>query len=175
MNTTPFVEIERKFLIKPTLSLTGLRYMIASQGLIPTLVMEIFQGYLAIDPVEIRIGFRQDTGKDQTAKLCFKQGLGLLRTEIEQTVELDKANALYALSTARVHKWRYRFDRWEIDFYQDSLDGHVTAEVELSRVDEPTPPVPEWLAPYLDREVTDEHAFKNSALATTGVIPILIA
>ena len=40
----------------------------------------------------------------------------------------------------------------------------VLAEVEMPRPDE-NPAVPVWLAPFIDRDVTNDPAFRNFALA----------
>ena len=32
----------------------------------------------------------------------------------------------------------------------------------------PADPIPDWLAPHVDREVTDDPAYRNYALATRG-------
>ena len=51
---------------------------------------------------------------------------------------------------------------WEIDEFVDR--ELVLAEVELKSADEPIQP-PEWLRPYLVREVTGEDAYVNLNLA----------
>jgi CYTH domain-containing protein len=51
---------------------------------------------------------------------------------------------------------------WEID---DIENGWIAlAEVELEAPDQPVTP-PQWLAPHIIREVTDDPAYNNSALA----------
>ena len=66
----------------------------------------------------------------------------------------------------RVRKSRYRVPAgeliWEIDQFLDR--DLVLAEVELAAADTPVVP-PEWLQPYLVREVTGEVEFENRHLA----------
>jgi CYTH domain-containing protein len=51
---------------------------------------------------------------------------------------------------------------WEIDVFEDR--PLVLAEVELPSADAEAPP-PAWLARHVVREVTDDPAYANSALA----------
>jgi CYTH domain-containing protein len=51
---------------------------------------------------------------------------------------------------------------WEIDAFLDR--PLVLAEIELPTPDFPVE-IPDWLAPFLVREVTDESAFSNLRLA----------
>ena len=51
---------------------------------------------------------------------------------------------------------------WEVDQFLDR--DLVLAEVELAGPEDAVPP-PEWLAPYVVREVTGEPEFANAALA----------
>ena len=46
----------------------------------------------------------------------------------------------------------------------------VLAEVELSGLDD-RPALPEWLAPYVERDVTGEPAYFNSVLARADRAP----
>ena len=46
----------------------------------------------------------------------------------------------------------------------------VLAEVELSSASE-RPALPDWLAPHVVREVTDDPRFTNLALAESGGVP----
>jgi CYTH domain-containing protein len=65
-----------------------------------------------------------------------------------------------------VRKRRYRIPAgdltWEIDQFLDR--DLVLAEVELAAVDTPVVP-PDWLQPYLVREVTGEAEYENRQLA----------
>jgi len=63
----------------------------------------------------------------------------------------------------RVHKRRYRLGRWEIDLFLDR--DLVLAEIELASEDEPVD-IPDWLSPYLEREVTGDPAYVNLNLAS---------
>ena len=96
-----------------------------------------------------------------------KSGLGLVREEFERSIDA----ATFARDWPRTEGMRLRKVRtriaegdrtWEVDRF---LDLPVAlAECELPAVDAPLA-IPAWLAPFIVREVTDEPAFRNSALA----------
>jgi len=68
---------------------------------------------------------------------------------------------------ARIRKLRHPVTEgafvWEIDVFQDR--DLVLAEVELSEGQE-VPAPPDWLAPYVVRDVTDDPSYANSSMAT---------
>lgn len=93
-----------------------------------------------------------------------KRGTGLVREEIEQVIGTARFETEWPQTQGRrVRKTRYESpDRWQIDIFSDR--ELVLAEIELVTEDELVP-VPEWLAPLVVREVTEESGYTNFALA----------
>lgn len=100
----------------------------------------------------------------------IKHGEGLVRTERERALEPAEFEALWERTGGRrIRKTRHRVQEgertWEVDAFRGwSL---VLAEVELPSEDAEAP-LPDWLAPHVVREVTDDPRFRNHALATEG-------
>lgn len=96
-----------------------------------------------------------------------KSGIGLVRQEIERGIDAETFAREWPRTIGRrLEKVRTRIsvgDRlWEIDqFTQIPL---VLAECELPSADAPLE-IPDWLAPFIVREVTEEPAFRNAELA----------
>jgi adenylate cyclase len=153
---TKSVEIERKFVLdgKP-------------EWLDDYESARIEQGYLAIVEGETEVRVRRKNGQ---AVLTVKQGTGEVRREKEIELTEDQFEALWPLTRARrVAKRRYEVPNEgltiEIDVFEGSLSGIVTAEVEFdseeaSAAFEP----PEWLG----REATGDPKYANESLATRG-------
>ena len=97
----------------------------------------------------------------------IKSGIGLVRQEIERSIDSETFAREWPRTIGRrLEKVRTRVsvgDRvWEIDqFTQIPL---VLAECELPSTDAPLN-IPDWLAPFIVREVTEEPAFRNAELA----------
>ena len=150
------IEIERKYLLR---ALPG---RVAGA---PSL--EIDQGYLPGSRINERI--RRAVGAGETRYYrTVKAGSGLTRIEIEEETTALFFETVWPLTRgARVRKRRYLVpegtDRWEIDEFLDR-QGLVLAELELDRSDQRVV-IPPWLAEVLDREVTDDRAYTNHALA----------
>ncbi len=148
-------EIEHKFLLK------GLPEKV--RGHQPS---ELAQGYLPGG--EIRERLRRIRKGDQTRYLrTLKAGRGLSRIEIEEETSADIFNQMWVLTQgARVLKRRYAIADgdlvWEIDEFLDR--ELVLAEVELPSEDTEFT-IPEWLAPYVERDVTEESTYVNQNLA----------
>ena len=151
------LELERKFVVDATPS-----------DFAAWSSQDIIQGYLAIgaDGSEVRI--RRRAGQ---ATLTVKRGRGLVRDEVEITLDAEDFARLWPLTNgARVEKVRSVCELEpgvvaEVDVYRGTLAGLVVAEVEFS--DEPaagsfTPPA------WFGREVTDDDAYKNRRLAVDG-------
>jgi CYTH domain-containing protein/CHAD domain-containing protein len=148
---THTVERERKFLVSRTPQL-------------PDNGVALRQGYMAIDgTVSVRV-------RDADAEGCtltIKAGRGAVRTELEWPLSRDEfAVAWEQTRGRRIHKTRYRlpFDglQVELDVFHDALDGLIVAEVEFDSehaLAEFQPP------PWFGREVTDDVAYTNAALA----------
>jgi CHAD domain-containing protein/CYTH domain-containing protein len=151
-------EIERKFL---------LRRLPPAMG--AARVVEIEQGYLPGERLIERVRrVRSDQGEELVRTL--KTGTGLTRLEIEEPVTPELFIRLWPLTEGRrVHKRRYRMSdgalTWEIDQFLDR--DLVLAEVELDGESREVT-LPEWLAPHVDREVTEDQAYSNLRLAVQG-------
>lgn len=142
-------EIERKFVVDE----------------IPAGILErpdkIRQGYLSIEPVEVRVRSRGDTHV-----LTVKSLGGLTRTEVELPLNAAQFDELWPLVQAVLEKQRQIVDLagllLEVDVYEGKLAGLVVAEVEFGSEAEAESFVPpEWFG----REVTDDSRFRNAALA----------
>ena len=97
----------------------------------------------------------------------LKMGDGIVRQEIEEPTTGPVFEAMWPLTEGRrVHKRRYCVAEgdlvWEIDEFADR--DLVLAEVEVQSSDD-HPALPDWLAPYVVREVTLEPQYLNVNLA----------
>lgn len=150
------LEIERKFL------LSALPSAVAGAESV-----EIDQGYIPGTQIKERIRrVRGPAGVEYVR--TFKTGVGIERVEIEEPTNDQFFLAVWPLTRGcRVQKRRYVIPDgallWEIDEFLDRPKLWL-AEVELERADQPVTP-PEWLRPLIVREVTDEPAYTNHALA----------
>jgi CYTH domain-containing protein len=96
-----------------------------------------------------------------------KLGRGIERIEIEEKITRALYAKLWPLTEGRrVEKRRYAIEdgelTWEIDVFTDR--ELVLCEVELERADVEVR-LPDWLAPYVERDVTDEDTYVNANLA----------
>jgi CYTH domain-containing protein len=105
-----------------------------------------------------------------TSVVCthtVKVGSGVKRFEHERTITQEEFDRHWPRTLGRrLAKTRWRVQHgaviWEIDdIHNDPL---VLAEVELETPDQPVTP-PQWLAAHIVREVTDDPAYTNSAIA----------
>lgn len=113
---------------------------------------EITQGYF--DVLGER-SFRVRVLKDQNgeeAVVTLKEGMGEVRTEREEPIELPAARIMLDATSFRVEKRRYYIEGWELDIFEGPLDGIVLLEYE-SKGDEPFPELPSWIHDAID--VTD--------------------
>ncbi|HWP72547.1 MAG TPA: hypothetical protein VNM36_15645, partial [Gemmatimonadaceae bacterium] len=90
-----------------------------------------------------------------------------VRTELEEETSPEMFKTLWPLTKGRrLTKKRHRVPQgdftWEIDEFTDR--DLVLAEIELPSADTQVE-LPDWLKPWVDREVTGEVAFLNSTLA----------
>jgi CYTH domain-containing protein len=166
-------EIERVFLLDRLPDLpAGAEAVRLEQGYLPEPA-----GDEADDdgPVEGRV--RRMTGPSLPGPICthtVKTGLGIRRREVEARISEETFERLWPRTDGRrIRKTRHRVphDRgsgggadlaWELDPFDD-LDL-VLAEIELPSEDTPVEP-PAWLAERIVREVTDDPAYRNYALA----------
>ncbi|MGQ0764266.1 MAG: CHAD domain-containing protein [Gemmatimonadota bacterium] len=129
-------------------------------------VLFIDQGYLPGERLVERLRHvRTRTGERWVRTI--KLGSGVSRTEIEEETTREFFEAMWPLTKGRrVSKRRYRIPGgdlvWEIDEFTDR--DLVLAEVELTDANV-QPPLPDWLAPFVVREVTGEPEYLNSVLA----------
>lgn len=150
------VEIERKYLLR------ALPPVVTSRGT----EQHLRQGYLPGQRLRERV--RSVTTDGATTYLrTIKLGRGVQRVEIEEATTRPVFEALWALTEgARVIKRRFKVPEgdltWEIDAFDDR--ELFLAEVELSDPQQ-HPEIPEWLAPYVVREVTNESEYVNLNLA----------
>jgi CHAD domain-containing protein/CYTH domain-containing protein len=149
------VEIERKYLLSgfPPRAETA-----------P--VEEIEQGYIPGVGIAERLR-RSRSGGESRCYRTIKAGRGIARLEVEEEVEGSLFRKLWpATSGRRVRKRRYSVPddllTWEIDRFRDR--DLVLAEVELPSEDAEVR-LPEWLAPWVVREVTGEDEYVNLNLA----------
>lgn len=150
------LEIERKYL------LSGLPSAVEHAASV-----EIDQGYLPGIQINERIRRVRAPGGIEYVR-TIKTGVGIERVEIEEPTTEQFFLAVWPLTRGcRVQKRRYVIRDasflWEIDEFLDR-SGLWLAEVELERADQPVMP-PDWLRPLIVREVTDEPAYTNHALA----------
>jgi CYTH domain-containing protein len=149
------LEIERKFL------LSGLPE-IAREA--PSLRIE--QGWMAGERIRERLR-RVSDGSGERFYRTIKLGTGLTRAEYEEAITREMFEPLWPLTKGcRVEKRRIQIRDGELTWEIDVFEGRdlVTAEVELPSPDAELP-IPEWLAPWLVREVTGDPAYANLNLA----------
>ena len=154
------VEIERKYLV------SELPAELADWPRV-----RISQGYLAITgEVEIRLR-RSGDRCSQTIK-----SLGsLVRRELEIELTAQQLTTLWpATEGCRLHKTRYR-GSWqglplEVDVYEGTLAGLLTAEIEFPSVVASRELVP---PPWFGAEITGDPRFKNRNLAGASQVPEL--
>jgi CHAD domain-containing protein/CYTH domain-containing protein len=127
---------------------------------------EIEQGYVPGEHLAERLRRVHHNG-DVHCYRTVKLGTGIARTEVEEEAPAAVFDAMWPLTEGhRIHKRRYAIADepfvWEIDEFTDR--DLVLAEVELPDATIPIAP-PEWLAPYIVREVTGEPEYLNINLA----------
>jgi adenylate cyclase len=151
------MEIERKFLVPEP-----------PDGIDSQRSGRIEQGYLAIGKSGEQVRLRR-VGDELS--LTVKRGRGEVRTEEEVGLREDQFEHLWPLTEGRrvvkTRHWIPAGDRTiELDVYEGSLDGLLTAEVEFPSEAEShafEPP------PWFGEEVTDDDRYKNESLAVDGM------
>tara|TARA_R100001039_G_C1850386_1_gene110572 strand:+ start:2639 stop:3100 length:462 start_codon:yes stop_codon:yes gene_type:complete len=146
-------EIERKFLVNKA------KWQPDSNG------VHYRQGYLCPGTgvtVRIRIAGEQ-------ACITVKgPSRGYSRAEYEYSIPLPDAEEMLSSLCQQplIEKTRYPVDygghQWEVDVFAAANQGLILAEIELPSEDTEFP-----LPPWVDREVSDDPRFFNSALART--------
>jgi CYTH domain-containing protein len=150
------IEIERKYLLSALPKLPR-----------ATAILEIDQGYLPGEKLVERLRRQEDKEGGARYYRTVKLGSGVERMELEDETDERTFRHLWELTEGRrLKKRRYLVpdgdDVWEIDEFTDR--PLWLAELELHRADANVK-IPEWLAPVLVREVTDEPAYTNHSLA----------
>lgn len=147
------IEIERKFLVADD----------AWRGSVMAAPDRYRQGYLAVtERAVVRVRLADDGG----AWLGVKERIvGPARGEYEYPIPAGDARELLGLSVGSVvEKRRYRIAcggrEWEVDEFLGENAGLVVAEIELEH-----PGAAFERPPWLGREVTDDSAYYNVALA----------
>ena len=150
-------EIERKFLVA---QLPDLREATSAV---------IQQGYVSQPDDSVSMRLRQ---ADQIYFLTVKRGEGVIRAECEAEITADQFEAFWPLTQGRrVEKtrWTGRLasgDLFELDVFAGSLAPLRLVEVEFATEEAAAAfQPPEWFG----REVTENPAFGNKALATYGL------
>lgn len=148
-------EIERKYLLRRMPRLPG-----------GARALRIDQGYIPGEEVRERLRRVRTAGRTRYYR-TMKLGSGLSRLEFEEETTGEIFRALWrATRGRRLRKVRYEIEHeglvWQI--YRFLGFELVLAEVELETESQPVG-IPEWLAPVLEREVTGEAEYGNSALA----------
>ena len=161
-------EIERVFLLRalPAPMPPGETWSI-EQGYLPTLRHGAAHGVPAGALAEGRL--RRIIRPDGSEELVHtvKRGAGRVREEVERPMDpAEFAREWPRTEGARLRKERTRIAHgdlvWEVDRFLDL--PVVLAECEIPSVDAPLE-IPPWLAPFVEREVTDEPEFRNFELA----------
>lgn len=146
------VEIERRFLVKRDVwersgSHAGTPYV---------------QAYLSTEPGKtIRVRIAGDDGF-----ITIKGAAsGSSKSEYEYRIPLEDAWELMEQFCGRkVEKKRTKIEhegkRWEVDVFEGENAGLLIAEIELESESEHVP-LPAWI----DREITGDHRYSNSALS----------
>ena len=176
-------EIERKYLLDrlPDLPRTAEAYRIEQGYLPPGPDGAGAAGPPSDAPGGGRIRRMIDSAGDVVCTHTIKSGHGVRRTEIERTISPVAFQRAWAESAgSRLLKTRYRVPAggeglararalcpgwslvWEIDVF-DRLEL-VLAELEIPSVEFEVV-FPPWLASHVVREVTDEPAYRNVAIA----------
>ena len=149
------VEIERKYLLRELPS-----------AVVDVPALEMAQGYLPGERLSERLRHVSSAEGERWYR-TLKAGTGLRRLEIEEETSREVFDGLWPLTQGRrLAKKRRRVEEdgftWEIDEFSDR--ELVLAEIELPTETTAVTP-PEWLRPYVVREVTGEQEYQNYTLA----------
>jgi CYTH domain-containing protein len=144
------------------------KYLLGGRPEIPpdATQMHIDQGYLPGARIAERL--RRVRGpRGERWYRTVKVGSGVTRVEHEEETTAEVFKRLWPLTKGRrVRKRRHEVPAggsvWQIDEFLDR--DLVLAEIELPSADAAAEP-PEWLAPYIVRDVTDEPEYQNVNLA----------
>lgn len=158
------IEIERVYLLRGMPPLPA-----------PVEVIRIEQGYFdaragasaGVGAEEGRVRRTVDREGRRRHFLTRKRGHGLVREEDEREIDEPTFERLWSeTGSRRIVKDRHRIAAaelvWEIDRFEEP--PIVLAEVELPAADHSVE-IPGWLEGWIEREVTEDPAYRNSAIA----------
>lgn len=148
------MEIERKFLVR------DLEQAIQAADR-KIVITQVYIAHTPLATVRLRI-------TDDAAYLTLKSRAthgGLQREEWEYQIPLSEAKKMLQIAQpGGIRKVRYCVPyqgfTWEVDVFEDDLEGVVVAEVELQNLND-NPPLPQWIG----REVTGDKRYNNSYLS----------
>ena len=128
----------------------------------------IRQGYLSIEPAEVRLRSRDDA----TYELTVKSLGGLSRIEVNLPLTSQQFEELWPLVQRSIEKDRalHEVEAWsvEVDVYHGKLAGLVLVEVEFrSEADAQAFTPPAWFGV----EVTEDPRYRNVSLAVAHEPP----
>jgi adenylate cyclase len=151
----PHYEIERKYL---------LRALPPRARSAP--FEDLWQGWIPGEKLQERLR-RTKGARGLRYFRTVKLGRGISRIEVEEQTDPALFRRMWPLTAGkRVRKRRYLVEEgallWEIDAFADR--ELFLAEVELPSADTPVS-LPDWLSPFVVREVTGEDEFVNINLA----------
>lgn len=151
----PDLEIERKYL------LSALPPRVAG---CPSVVID--QGYVPGAKIRERVRRMRD-GDGERYVRTVKLGKGMARQEFEEEASREIFDALWSVTAGkRLRKRRYYVPEgdltWEVDEFLDR--ELVLAELEIPS-EEFQVDIPDWLRPFIVRDVTEEKGFGNFSLA----------
>jgi CHAD domain-containing protein/CYTH domain-containing protein len=128
--------------------------------------VSISQGWLPGERLHERIRRVSDASGERYWR-GLKQGSGPQRLESQEEITSEVFQALWPLTEGRrISKRRRKIEEGRLTWEIDEFDGRdlVLAEAELPSEDL-TAAIPEWLQPFVVREVTDDPAYSNHNLA----------
>ena len=135
------------------------------------------QSYLSVDPTDTSqyvVRVRTEIGvaghinpqivASHEAFLTVKtRAEGTTRDEYEYEIPVKDADEMHAGAKHTLNKRRYQWNKWDIDVFDDVLDGLIIAEIELKSEDEDFYR-PDWLG----EEVTHDPQYYNANLAVAA-------
>ena len=156
-------EIERKFLVNPKL------LDIESQNIID--IHYHNHAYLqSSQSYQVRVELHKTKfNPEEIGRINLKgPKIGISRLEFEYKIPINEARLIYSFCPYKISKIRYKIPYsednnllWEIDFYQDSNEGLVSAELEIPD-DSLNIILPNWII----KEITHDDRFYNKNLAS---------
>lgn len=134
--------------------------------------VHIAQGWLPGERVHERIRHVSDVEGERFWR-GIKQGTGRQRLETEEEIGRELFEALWPLTAGRrIEKRRRKIADGRLTWEIDEFEGRdlILAEVELP-VEDVEAAVPDWLRPFVVRDVTDDPAYVNYNLALQPAPP----